>query len=290
MTPSGNRTASLGSQWLRHVVKKLGYPLLETLTAHYGILRRINGDAIRFPVRWCRYYPSVYEPAKHRFLRLHCRPGWDVLDIGAHIGLFTVVMARGVAPLGRVFSFEPSDDTRRVLVETVRLNGCQRVVSVQPEAVSSTSGQALFYRAQTPACNSNSLVAGAAGSDRVTVQTVSVDEFVSAHRLRVACMKIDAEGSEIKILRGARRTMEQSRPALAVEIHPKLLNDRAWADELWELARAYRLTWLMDGEPLSRDQLTSQRDYVEVQAVRTESLRTESSYVYPPPATSSKRS
>jgi FkbM family methyltransferase len=287
MTPSGIRAANLGQQWLRHVVKKLGYPLLEILTSRHGVLRRINGDPIRFPVRWCRYYPSVYEPAKHQLLRLHCRPGWDVLDIGAHIGLFTIVMARCVAPLGRVFSFEPSDDARHVLVETVRLNGCQDVVSVRPEAVSSTSGQAIFYRAQTPACNSNSLVSGPPGSYRVTVPTVSVDEFVSAHGLRVACIKIDAEGSEIEILRGARRTMEQSRPALAIEIHPKLLNDRVWADELWELARACRLSWLMDGKPLSRDRLASQRDHVEVQAVRTESLRPESSDVCPPRATSS---
>lgn len=289
MTPSMLKAVSMRMQWLRHAGKEVIYPLLETLTAHRGISRRVNGEAIRFPVRWSRYYPSVYEQAKHRFLRRHCRPGSDVLDIGAHIGLFTVVMARCVAPNGRVYSFEPSDDSRRALVETVRLNGCQDLVSVRPEAVSSASGQAYFYCAETPVCNSNSLVAGAARSHGVTVSTVSVDEFVEAHGLRVACIKVDAEGSEIHILRGARRTLERSRPALAVEIHPNLLNDHGgWWDELWELARACRLSWLMDGKPLDRDQLRSLGHYVEVQAVRTESIRTVNSDVYATPGTVSR--
>jgi FkbM family methyltransferase len=267
------KAASLGREWLRHVGKKLAYPLLEALTAGRGIPRRVNGDTIRFPVRWSRYYPSVYEPAKHRFLRLHCRPGWDALDIGAHLGLFTVAMARCVAPLGRVYSFEPSDDTRRALAETVRFNGCQDLVYVRPEAVSSASGQALFHRAETPVCNSNGLVAGAAGSRAVMVPIVSVDEFVSTHGLRITCIKIDAEGSEIEILRGACRTIERWRPALAVEIHPKLLNNYgAWWDELWDVARSCRLSWLMDGKPLRRDQLASYRECVEVQAVPSESF------------------
>jgi len=267
------KDTSLARKWLRYVARRAAYPLIETLTAHRGILRRINGEAIRFPVPWCRYYPSIYEPAKHSFLRFHCGPGSDVLDIGAHLGLFTVVMARCVAPSGQVFSFEPSADTRLALVKTVKLNCCQHLVSVRPEAVSSASGQALFYCAETPVCNSNSLVAGESAAFGTTVQTVSVDDFVSAHRLKVACIKIDAEGSEIEILRGARRTMEQCRPALAVEIHPKLLSDPTWGDELWELARVCGLSWMMDGKRLSREELVSQREYVEVQAVRTELLR-----------------
>src|SRR5438876_1042115 len=101
--------------------KSVAYGALNVCSGGRGLHRVIGGEGVRFPAPWFRYYQEDYEPATFSFLRAYCTPGSAVLDIGAHIGLFSVVMARLVGPSGRVFSFEPSQVSRRVLQETIRI-------------------------------------------------------------------------------------------------------------------------------------------------------------------------
>ncbi|NJK44255.1 MAG: FkbM family methyltransferase, partial [Pleurocapsa sp. SU_196_0] len=104
----------------------------------------VEGIGIRMSYRQRRPTVSAVltdSPARNEGLR----PGDVFLDIGAHIGLFTVVMARLVGPEGRVFSFEPTPSTRAVLERTVRLNQCDDRAEVRPEAVARTSGRSEFF-------------------------------------------------------------------------------------------------------------------------------------------------
>src|SRR5438874_223792 len=82
-----------------------------------------------------------------------CRPGQTVFDVGAHLGLFSVVMARLVGPTGRVVSFEPTPSIRRILERTVRLNDCGLVVEVRAEAVSEATGITEFHDTGEPGSN-----------------------------------------------------------------------------------------------------------------------------------------
>lgn len=118
------------------------------------------------------------------------------MDIGAHLGLFTVLMARRVGVSGRVFSFEPADFSRSVLSETVRLNGCADVVEIRSEAVAQASGKLTFYETGDILSNANSLVRTARTKTSVTVDAISIDDFARAQELGVRCMKIDVEGAE----------------------------------------------------------------------------------------------
>src|SRR5438067_2438972 len=138
------------------LAKRAAYRALDLCTAGRGVPRRIGGEVVRFPARWCRYYEAAYEPETFRFLAAQCRPGSTVLDIGAHLGLFTVIMARRVGPGGRVLSFEPTPSTRAALSETVRLNGFRDRVQVRGEAVAGTVGQAAFYCTGDDISNANS--------------------------------------------------------------------------------------------------------------------------------------
>src|SRR5262249_1390161 len=120
-------------------LKSLAYGALEVVTAGKGIARMVGGECIRFPARWSRYYPPHYEPNTFTFLRKHWKPGQTVFDIGAHLGLFSVLMARLVGGTGKVFSFEPTAFTRQVLKRTLRLNACAAVVELCHEAVTQTT-------------------------------------------------------------------------------------------------------------------------------------------------------
>src|SRR5438552_1491680 len=93
---------------LKSFSKDGAYALLDLCTGYRGIGQRIGGEVFRFPAKWSRYYEAGYEAPTFQFLKEHCRPGSTALDLGAHLGLFTMLMARRVGPAGKVYAFEPT--------------------------------------------------------------------------------------------------------------------------------------------------------------------------------------
>ena len=212
------------------------YEMVDICTLRRGIRRVISDEEIRFPPRWSRFYPPDYEPYTFRFLRSHRAAGATVMDIGAHLGLFGVVMARLVGPAGRVYSFEPTPLSRKVLQETVRINGCVGIVEVRPEAVAGATGKAVFYDTGSPASNANSLVRTAKSKSGITLDKVRLDDFVASRQLNVTCLKIDVEGAELDLLRGARQMLLTCRPAVLLSIHPMAIKESGGSlAEIWQL-------------------------------------------------------
>jgi len=239
---------------------------LDLLTARRGVARRIGGETIRFPARFCRYYESDYEPETFAFLRENCRTGDAALDIGAHIGLFSVVIARLVGPSGRVLAFEPTPTTRKVLERTLRLNGLEDRVELRSEAVSSKSGTATFFDTGDLVSNANSLVATARHDGEIRVNTVSVDDLVDAGGLSVGCIKIDVEGAELDTLRGAARCLETQRPALALALHPEAIRHSGSSlDAIWALLEKLDIGVRHRGELVDRSWFCRQNDLFDVQ-------------------------
>jgi FkbM family methyltransferase len=215
------------------------YEMADLVTGRRGLTRRINDEAIRFPPRWARYFPADYQHATHRFLASNCRGGTVAIDVGAHLGIFTVVMARRIGPDGRVLAFEPAPDTRRALTDVISRNSLQGLVEIRPEAVSARSGSAALHITGVPGGVSNSLVPDPAATHHISVRTVTIDSALDEQEI-VSCMKIDAEGAEVEVLLGAERTITKWRPAIALDAHPDGLakNDRDLSD-LWERAKEW---------------------------------------------------
>ena len=117
--------------------------------------------------------------------------GGDFVDVGAHVGLHTVSAARHLRGRGRVLAFEPNLSARVRLEENVAHNGCSNVV-VEPVAVAEEEGFA-------------------------TLETTTLDAEVERLALRPAVVKIDVEGSEVDVVRGARRLLRR-RPALLIKL------------------------------------------------------------------------
>lgn len=236
---------------MKTLLKSLAYQALDLATAGRGIRRLIGGEQIRFPPRWCRYYAADYEPATFAFLRTHAKPGQTVLDIGAHLGLFTVVLARLVGPAGRVFSFEPTALTRQVLERTVRINGCSSVVEIRAEAVSRATGMAEFHDTGDPGSNANSLIRTQRSRSSANVPTISLDDFVKSRGIQPGCLKIDVEGAELDLLRGAGDVFMRCRPAVYLSLHPAAIHKGGGSlAEVWELLHRYRMSVRSDGKPL----------------------------------------
>jgi FkbM family methyltransferase len=259
---------------VREGTKVVAYRTLDWLTPGAGIKRIINGDAIRFPARWSRYYPSNYERAKHRFLRRECHGGATVFDLGAHIGLYSVLMASRVGKTGRVFAFEPTPSTRQILEQTVALNGLQGVVEVHGNALARRSGHVVLYDTGVPASNANSLIKSERAQTEISVSAVSLDEFVADRVLsHIACLKIDIEGGELEMLEGASRTLREERPAVALEVHPDALRRSGRSPrDLWLLLAEHEFAAFSDDDMVDESWFSGHPGSFEVQLVPAERL------------------
>jgi FkbM family methyltransferase len=156
------------------------------------------------------FYQGFAEQETEAYLNLFLRPGMVFFDIGAHVGTYTLLAARTVGAQGEVHSFEPNPGVFGLLEENVRLNAL-RNVQLQRAAVSDKVGECEFEICRESTISSLKTGAGRppegnAGSDIqfvVHVRCTALDAYCSTRGIRPALVKVDAEGAEILVLRGA---------------------------------------------------------------------------------------
>jgi FkbM family methyltransferase len=138
--------------------------------------------------------------------------GWVVLDIGANLGLYSIRQAGRVGPGGRVYAFEPNPNVASRLERNLLLNRVYNV-TVIPKAVYSITGNVSF--ALNPRSSCAGMVVETTGSPRSHVQereAVTLDDFVqSASINHIDLLKIDVEGGELEVLRGAKVALARTR-------------------------------------------------------------------------------
>ena len=216
--------------------------------------RRINGKRIIFPARVSRYFPRTYDVAKWEFIREHCR---DIsLDLGAHIGLFAIEMAR---LSDQVIAVEPTEDTFHYLGQTVRLNRISNITLLN-KCVTDIDGWVDFYETKSIASclNSNAPLLGVTSTKK---ESFTIDSL----GLPINFMKIDIEGGELKALKGARKTLEFTK-AISLEIHPKQLRSNSGSTEaIHQLLSEYSPKYFRDGRSISSKEFASYREQAEFQ-------------------------
>src|SRR5688500_4127657 len=139
------------------MIKGIVYSFLDLLTLGRGIKRNISGFTLRLPTRYYKYFKQDYELNNINFLNNKMKRNMHVIDIGAHICLLSTIIGQKVGKSGKVYSFEPTPSTFRLLKKTIEINNQQQVVIPFNKAVAEKTGVTTFYITDTPAHNSNSL-------------------------------------------------------------------------------------------------------------------------------------
>ncbi len=149
-------------------------------------------------------------------IQRHVRFGDIVCDIGTNKGSFILWLSRWCAG-GRVVAFEPQPEFARRLVEMCRAMGLDNV-RVEAKAVYSHSGdQELFVPAgHAPGASLTQKAAEALNFTTLTVPVVALDDYFDAND-KVTLLKIDVEGAELGLLKGAERMLRQHAPLLVFE-------------------------------------------------------------------------
>jgi FkbM family methyltransferase len=166
------------------------------------------------------FYTGDYEPRFTRHLHAEIRAGDTYADVGAHIGVHALRVARRLARSGgRVLAFEPTPDSAQKLNEAAVRN--QLDIQVIPLALSSHPGELSLY-ADDRYDSHDAGVRSAHGAGRhvATVPAAPFDDWAERQRLdRLDVVKIDVEGHEAAVLDGMRRSLARLRPrALYVEV------------------------------------------------------------------------
>jgi FkbM family methyltransferase len=240
-------------------IRNAAYTLLDLVTLKKGIARNINGMKVRFPAKWSRYYPADYESENYMFLQQQVKPGMQIIDIGAHIGLFSACSSQLTGPTGKIICFEPTPGTFSILKETLRLNNCNNVTAVQA-AVSDKEGNATFYVSSTEGCNSNSLIKNQWGGNPVgyDVHLVTIDGIVAKNNLRPSLIKIDAEGAELDVLKGGVKTFKEYKSVLILGLHPSFIKEKGDSlDAIWDLLASIPYKVIMEGKEMTRQDFCS---------------------------------
>jgi FkbM family methyltransferase len=254
---------------LNNVIKRAAYFLLNLVTGNKGVRRTINRFKVRFPARWSRYYQSGYEEGNYNFLREKVKPGMHIIDIGAHLGLFSVASSQLAGDTGKVVCFEPTPGTYAILLQTLQLNHCSNVVPVMG-AVGNKEGAAVFYISETVACNSNSLVKNIPGKSAKEneVKMFTIDGAVHRYLLKPGVIKIDAEGAELDVLEGGVNAFRQYKPILILGLHPQFISEKGDSlEKIWDLLQQSGYQVREDNNNLTRTDFCSRELLFDVHCI-----------------------
>ena len=214
------------------------------------MLRAFNSSALArgsVRVRGMRFYGLTFD--RILYLWLHklglmgrsdsrqlggeAKPGMTVVDVGANVGVYTGLFSKSVGPNGKVIALEPSLSNWRALCKAASMNHWSNV-ELHQVAAADRSGQMRFECSVFNSGN-NALSADCRGGEGLEVQVALLDSIVAGREVQF--IKIDVQGWEASVLRGARQTLSENRPlSVRVEIWPfGLRRAGSSADEVVDL-------------------------------------------------------
>lgn len=157
---------------------------------------------------------NLSEPEQSLTFAKEVVPGSVVFDIGANVGYYTILASRLAGPKGKVAAFEPVPRNLEFLRRHIAVNRAENV-TVFPLACSDRSGETSFFCGSNPAMGSLYAV----GGEKVTVETAALDSLIEKIGAMPDVIKIDVEGAEAEVIRGAMDTIKQGRPKIFLSTH-----------------------------------------------------------------------
>jgi FkbM family methyltransferase len=171
--------------------------------------------SVGLPLQW-----GSYEPHLIRFYSHRLKPGMTFADIGANIGVYSMLGARLVGHSGHVLCYEPNSENCRLIMLSARRNNFQNL-SIYPIALGDRVGHVLF---STCVGSNGSLIPDTQESltsaSCVVVPMFRLDDVL---RTRVDCIKMDVEGAEGLVVKGANHVIETYRPMITSEFSMEML-------------------------------------------------------------------
>jgi FkbM family methyltransferase len=189
-------------------------------------------------IYWGLYYGVGYEPEVTNILAHLIKSEDVVFDVGSNFGWYTTLFAELAGDRGKVHAFEPSPATYSKLQKNIGLNNAQNRVVTNPCAVSDREGttQIHVFSKRSHACASLSTL-GDDDYEAFDTPLTSLNQYITTHGInRVDFLKIDVEGSELSVLKGASDLLSSpSAPPMVIEINDEASRSFGYTcEQIWE--------------------------------------------------------
>lgn len=154
-----------------------------------------------------------------------CRGKHTVLDIGAHIGLYALPASGVLSEEGRIYAFEPADANRQFLMQHLAYNQI-RNVEVIPNLVGDEHKQGVPFFETAAVHGMNTIVQQSVThkSDalfrKMLRNQIRLDDFCRERGITPEVIKIDVEGGELNVFKGAREILGRVHPLIFLSVHP----------------------------------------------------------------------
>jgi FkbM family methyltransferase len=195
------------------------------------------------------YIAGCIDPNEFAFLDRYLQPGMTFFDAGANEGVYTIFAAQRVGSGGTVWAFEPSPREFDRLRSNLHLNGLDLPnLRLFPFALADRSGRAQLTIAEDEHAGQNTLGKFAyetvAAAEKHMVDLRRLDDLVAEQPpARIDVVKLDVEGAELSLLRGAVSTLERYRPIVLFEVsEASLAHQDHRREELLAFLRAQHYT------------------------------------------------
>ena len=233
---------------LYNFTKKTALSLMYKLPA---LPERIQGKLIwvhpraRFSLTARTFFKG--EAHVQTWLTEQLKPGHVFFDVGAHHGRVSMWALLLVGKEGAVYSFEPSPANLAILEWHKSVNNFSHWIVV-PRAIADEDAVARqFFLIDSGDSPMNSLTSGVPGMPlmegrnigEISIQTLSLDTFHRDVGVRPNVVKIDVEGAELLVLRGARKLLSEAHPTLILAVHPYWLPNQHSPAQIADLLKAH---------------------------------------------------
>ncbi len=188
----------------------------------------VNGDKMFLDEQDCLQISihKIYEPLETELVKKLVKKGDVVLDLGANIGYYTLLMAKLVGDKGKVFSFEPEPQNFTLLKKNVEINNYQNV-TLEECAIGKKSGKTELFLSEFGAAM-HTIYESEYCHKPIEIKIVSLDDYFNNKELKnkISFIKIDIEGSEFPCLQGMRNILNANNSLkLLIEFMPEALID-----------------------------------------------------------------
>lgn len=183
-----------------------------------GIPRTFVGQSLRLDES-LRRWNLEGEDVVAETVQAQLKSGDTFLDIGANFGLHTLHAAKRVGSQGSVFAFEPVPKNLRLLQRNVTLTNVQAQTQIVPAAVSNQPEPTLEFYVPGDEVAVTASLQSTQNTQKIQVKNVRLDDFWVSINQPIHLIKIDVEGAELDVLRGAKTVLQTWHPILLIEVH-----------------------------------------------------------------------
>ncbi len=170
---------------------------------------------------------SSHEAMQVTLSKKEIKKGDIVLDIGAHIGYYTILFSELVGPEGKVYSFEPHPKNFQLLKKTVEINNLTNVEIFQ-NIVSDKNKPVDFYISKLDSIGNRMFDSNEAES-KIEIDSISIDEFLKNKHDKINFIKMDIQGAEVLAIDGMKETLRNNK-------HLKIIQEW-WPDAIQKYDR-----------------------------------------------------